>query len=142
MLRNATRVLTALAIAAAATLLGPAGTAQAAAYGCNGTQIDSWNNYHNGTRVATTYLYWDGTYNCVAAVKRGDYYGKRSRIAVQAWTDATGYVGEDDGHYLYYANYRFYGKNRCIAVETAMWNFSGSNIVQDHVPPSGWFHCG
>ncbi|MCZ9343468.1 hypothetical protein NGM37_37510 [Streptomyces sp. TRM76130] len=122
--------------------LATAPAASAATYGCNGSQIDSWNNTYNGTTYATTYLFWDGTYNCVTAVKRGSYYGVSSRIAVQAWTDATGYVGEDDGSYLYYANYTFYGKDRCIAVETDVWNLSGNNIIQDHVPSSGYFHCG
>ena len=117
-------------------------TASASTYGCNGTRIDSWNDTYNGTTYATTYLFWDGTYNCVAAVKRGSYYGISTRIAVQAWTDVDGYVGKNDGHYLYYADYKFYGKNRCIAVETDVWNTSGNSIIQDHVPSSGTFHCG
>jgi hypothetical protein len=116
--------------------------ASAATYGCDGSQIDSWNNVYNGTTYATTYLFWDGTYNCVAAVKRGSYYGTASRIRVEGYTDVDGYVGQDDGTYLYYANYKFYGKNRCVAVETDMWNFSGNNFIQDHVPYSGYFHCG
>jgi len=116
--------------------------ASAATYGCSGSQIDSWNNTYNGTTYATTYLFWDGTNNCVAAVKRGSYYGVKSRIAVDAWTNKDGYVNGDDGSYLYYASWTFYGKGRCIAVETDVWNLSGGNIIQDHVPPSGYFHCG
>ncbi|WP_030681033.1 hypothetical protein [Streptomyces cellulosae] len=117
--------------------------ASAATYGCNGSQIDSWNNTYNGTTYAKTYLFWDGTYNCIAAVKQGSYYGVKSRIAVDAWTNVDGYVSPgDDGQYLYYASFKFYGKNRCIAVETDVWNLSGSNIIQDHVPSSGYFHCG
>ncbi|MFR9799046.1 hypothetical protein ACL02U_24605 [Streptomyces sp. MS06] len=123
--------------------LATAPAASAATYGCNGYQIDSWNNVGDDDKVyATTYVFWDGTYNCVAAVKRGDYYGKSSRIRVEGYTDAEGYIGKDDGHYLYYADFKFYGKNRCIAVETDIWNFNGNNIIQDHVPYDGYFHCG
>ncbi|MFI8304108.1 hypothetical protein ACIF80_11745 [Streptomyces sp. NPDC085927] len=139
--RNITSIAAILA-GTAGFSLATAPAASAATYGCNGSQIDSWNNTYNGTTYATTYLFWDGTYNCVAAVKRGSYYGVKSRIAVQAWTNTDGYVGEDDGSYLYYANYKFNGKNRCIAVETDVWNLNGNNIIQDHVPSSGYFHCG
>ncbi|MEV1012030.1 hypothetical protein [Streptomyces sp. NPDC049881] len=139
------RLATVLAVSLASVVAGAvnAPTASAAEYGCNGSVIDSWNNVDGGVTYATTYLYWDGTYNCVAAVKRGAYYGVRSRIAVHAWTDATGYVPPgDDGNYLYYANFSFYGRNRCIAVETDIWTTSGRLVIQDHVPSSGWFHCG
>ncbi|MEV1022425.1 hypothetical protein [Streptomyces sp. NPDC050264] len=136
------RIGVVLATAAAACVLGPVSTASAATYGCNGSQVDSWSNTYNGTTYATTYLFWDGTYNCVAAVKRGSYYGTSSRIRVEGYTDVDGYVGRDDGNYLYYANYTWYGKGRCVAVETDIWNFSGNNIIQDHVPYSGYFHCG
>jgi hypothetical protein len=137
------RVMMVAAAALGGCLFGPVADAQASTNGCNGALIDSWGNYDGSTRYATTYLYWDGTNNCVTAVKSGAYYGKSSRIAVRAWTDVDGYVGEDDGYYLYYANYTFYGKGRCIAVETDIWNFSGTNIIQDHVPATGGgFHCG
>jgi hypothetical protein len=129
------------AIAGYSLVTAPA--ASAATYGCNGSQIDSWNNTYGGTTYATTYLFWDGSKNCVAAVKRGSLYGVKSRIAVRAWTDKDGYVPPgDDGSYLYYANFAFNGKDRCIAVETDVWNLNGNNIIQDHVPSAGYFHCG
>jgi hypothetical protein len=136
----ASTVLTLAGIAGYSLATAP--TASAATYGCNGSQIDSWDNTYGGTTYATTYLFWDGTNNCVAAVKRGSYYGVKTRIAVQAWTDKDGYVNGDDGSYLYYASWTFKGKGRCIAVETDVWNKSGSNIIQDHVPGNGYFHCG
>ncbi|MFR9799045.1 hypothetical protein ACL02U_24600 [Streptomyces sp. MS06] len=137
------RWLMSAAVLLGVAVAGPVATAPAAAAatGCNGTLIDQINHDYNGSLVAITYLYWDGTYNCVKSVKAGSYYGVSSRMGLTLMTpdDMTG----DTGYFKYYAGpIKLYGKGKCIAFELDMWKPNGPNFLQDRIPFDGWFHCG
>ncbi|MEV1012031.1 hypothetical protein [Streptomyces sp. NPDC049881] len=143
-----TRVLTSLAAALSLGIAVPA-TADAAApagvYGCDGTLIDTIDHPYDGRVVATTYLYWDGTYNCAVAVKKGSYEGVRTRRDLLLFnnTGAQPRSDEDDGRYLYYAGpVKVYGRNACIATELTMWNTANYDIFLHRSPYDGYFHCG
>ncbi|MZD05122.1 hypothetical protein GTW43_08490 [Streptomyces sp. SID5785] len=141
-------------VTTAAMVLGlgvaiPVATAPAAsaATSCSGTLIDQINHYDytksSHPHVATTYLYWDGTYNCAKSVKAGSYYGVSSRMNLDLWTKAGGHAN-DSGTFLYSAGpIKVNGKGTCINFELDMWRPNGgTNFLQDHVPYSGYFHCG
>lgn len=126
--------------------VAPTASATATA-GCSGTLIDQINHYDYSVsshpHVATTYLYWDGTYNCARSVKAGSYYGVSSRMNLDLWSKAGG-ADNDNGYFSYEAGpVKVYGRNTCINFELDMWKPNGGpNFLQDHVPPSGFFHCG
>ncbi|MEU4652838.1 hypothetical protein AB0G32_02640 [Streptomyces sp. NPDC023723] len=140
-----TRWLASAAVLLGVAVVGPLATAPAAsaASGCAGTVVDSVKHYDylTGAHVATSYLYWDGTYNCVIANKTGSYYGVSTRMAlVLMRSDAQ---QGDSGNFSYYAGpVSLYGKGYCVAWELDMWNTNGVNTVQDRVPAGGYFHCG
>jgi hypothetical protein len=138
-------------LASAAVLLGmgvavpvaTAAPASAGAYGCNGTLIHQLNHtsQKSGEVVATTYLYWDGTYNCVVAVKRGSFYGKNSRMELYMMAEKGG-QNKDEGYFSYYAGpARVNGVNSCVAYELDMYESGYGDIVQDRIPVAGGFHC-
>jgi len=149
-----TKVLAVLAIGLGMAVVGPSGAqaseAQAAAVptaerggnGCAGVLIDQFNHSYGGRLVAITYLYWDGTYNCVASVKANDFYGKSTRMNLDIWSDKGG-NGNDAGYFQYRAGpAKVNGQNACINLELDMWDLNGGpNILQDHIPASGYFHC-
>lgn len=139
-----TKVLAALAIGLAMTVVGPSGAqaSERGGNGCAGTLIDQFNHTVGGHLVAITYLYWDGTYNCVASVKANEFYGKSSRMNLDIWSTKGG-NGNDAGYFLYRAGpAKVNGQNTCIYLELDMWALNGGgDILQDHIPYSGSFHC-
>jgi hypothetical protein len=141
------RISAAIAALVVTTIAGllTAPAASAGAYGCDGTLIHTINHAYNDTYVATTYLYWDGTYNCAVAVKTGRYYGISTRMALELYnsTGAEPNHDVDDGPYKYYAGpVKVYGRNACIATELTMWDAKGYEMFQHRSPYSGYFHCG
>lgn len=141
-----TRWLTSAAVLLGVAVVGPVATAPAASAAsgsCSGSIVDTLNHYnYNGTHVATSYLYWDGTYNCVRADKVGSYYGVSSRMSLTIYNQKGG-ADPDSGYFKYYAGpVKVNGQNTCIAFELDMWNTSGADMLQDRVPASGFNHCG
>ncbi|MGY0018073.1 hypothetical protein [Streptomyces sp. cg35] len=120
--------------------------AASAATSCSGTLIDQLNNYDYTTsphkHVATTYLYWDGTYNCAISIKAGSYYGVSSRMNLTLMSQKGGQAS-DPGYFKYQAGpVKVNGKGTCIATELDMWRPGGANFLQDRWPAGGYFHCG
>ncbi len=145
-IRNkATRWLTSAAVLLGVAVIGPVATAPtaSAASGCSGSVIDSIKHYnYSGAHVATSYLYWDGTYNCVIANKAGSYYGVSSRMSLTIYSQSGG-ADPDNGYFSQYAGpVKVYGKGTCIAYELDMWSTSGADMLQDRAPAGGYNHCG
>ncbi|MCT4356583.1 hypothetical protein M5362_25995 [Streptomyces sp. Je 1-79] len=140
------RILASAAVLVGVGVVAPvatAGPAAAGGYGCNGTLIDSIPHtaYGTGERIGTTYLYWDGTYNCAALVKQGSLYGVKTRMALSLGTDTE--LKGDPGHYQYYAGpVKVYGKGKCIFTEGTLWGANGHELSQGRAPAHGYFHCG
>lgn len=134
------KVLTVLGAAIAMFLgtLALAPAASAGAYGCAGSQIDSYPMYASGgIRYGTVYLYYDSSTgkNCgvtVATTAGGYGVSKHMRIeiVVCSQTVDTGSCTPinstvDDGNYLYYAGPRsISAAGRCIAV-TGQIDYNG-----------------
>ncbi|MFM9590636.1 hypothetical protein ACKI1J_37445 [Streptomyces scabiei] len=142
---KAARWLTSAAVLFSVTVVGPLVTAPAASAApgsCTGSIIDSLKHYnYNGTHVATTYLYWDGTTNCVRADKAGSYYGVSSRMSLTIHNQR-GSADPDSGYFKYYAGpVKVNGRNTCIAYELDMWSTGGADMLQDRVPAGGYNHC-
>lgn len=144
-MKTAIKALAALAVGLTLTMVGPAGAqaSEQGGNGCAGTLIDQFNHtIANNHLIAITYLYWDGTYNCVASVKANEFYGRSSRMNLDIWATKGGH-DNDSGYFLYRAGpARVNGQNTCIYLELDMWDLNnGPNILQDHIPASGSFHC-
>lgn len=147
-MKTLTKMLAALAVGLAALSVTVVGTTGAQATerggnGCAGTLIDQFNHYNGSNHlIAISYLYWDGTYNCVASVKANEFYGKSSRMNLDIWSTKGGH-DNDAGNFLYSAGpAKVNGQNTCIYLELDMWALNGGgNILQDHIPYSGSFHC-
>jgi hypothetical protein len=141
---KATRWLTSAAVLMGVAVVGPVATAPAAsaASGCAGSVIQTLKHYnYNGTHVATSYLYWDGTYNCVVSDKVGSYYGVSSRMSLTIYSQSGG-ADPDNGYFSYYAGpVKVNGRNTCIAFELDMWSTGGADMLQDRVPAAGYNHC-
>jgi hypothetical protein len=108
-------------------ILVPATNAQAASYGCTGSQVGSWpvsDGIHPA--VGDIKLYYDaGTgWNCAVMVKRTSFglYGQNSGVTISInnsrWGDgvpAHGNYDIDGGQYKYYAGpAKVYGRGMCI----------------------------
>ncbi|MEU0403004.1 hypothetical protein ABZ318_22730 [Streptomyces sp. NPDC006197] len=132
-------VLLGLGVAAPIATAGPAA---AGGYGCDGTLVDTLPHYaysfEGGGQVATTYIYWDGTYNCVVNVKQGSTYGVSTRMALSIMTSTE--MNGDPGYFKYYAGpVKIYAKGRCIKTEATGWGTNGHELYQNE---TGWMHCG
>lgn len=144
--RKLTRWLTTVGLFLGLGFVAPLATAapaSAGGYGCNGSLIDSIPQYAHftGERVATTYLYWDGTYNCAVLVKQGRLYGVPTRMQVSIGTSTA--LDGDSGTFSYYAGpAKVYGKGKCIFTEATLWDKNGSELSQGRAPANGYFHCG
>lgn len=139
---NVIKILASLVLGVAVATVSPSGAAHAGAYGCNGTLVDTINQRgYDGTVLAVSYIYWDGTYNCHVAVKKA-WVGTATKMRAEITSQKGGY-DEDYGSFSSYAGpVKVDGRNTCINIDLAMWGPGGAERLQNHTPYSGWFHCG
>jgi hypothetical protein len=143
-IRGGLKIAALVGLAAASVTFAPTAPATAAT-GCGGQVIDKI--YHGDQQtpasevVAISYLYWDGTYNCVKTVKK-KYVGTPSRMWLWICNDAGACSRNDEGYFKYYAGpVSVYGRNHCIYFEADGWAPDGHEMYQDRVPVNGYFHC-
>lgn len=135
-----------------ATVIFPFATATpagATSGNCAGTLIDTFTHYGpyptlsgSSQLIATSYLYWDGTNNCVKTVKN-KWVGTPTYMTL-AITNSNFVSNQDNNYYSYYAGpISVNGYHLCVAIDVSLhYPNNGGEVFQDHIPVTGWMHCG
>ncbi|MEU3986735.1 spore-associated protein A [Streptomyces sp. NPDC026672] len=121
-----------------------ASAATAGAYGCSGTEIDTYPVKAldgTGSTWGTVHLYYNASTgsNCAVTVK-SVYVGTPSFTAIYL-NSSDGAVHDDDaGNYSYYAGpVSIHAPGRCISINGVVWNPAHTELAQQ---VAVGVHCG
>ncbi|MEU3664100.1 hypothetical protein AB0E77_30820 [Streptomyces sp. NPDC032940] len=142
-MRRTAALLSGLLVAAGLNLVAaPSASAAAEAYGCPGSQIDTYNiKDENGSTWGSIYLYYssaNGGTNCVINMTK-KYAGQRHYMDVKLWH--SGDSDKDEGYFTQYAGPATVtnSNGKCITLSGWVADPAYNKIVGDQ-----WqnVHCG